>query len=131
VHLEPVDRIIQAGVGDARPKTDVSCCCRRYDLSARWCIGTARRSFRTLWSCPHVVLPRRSPSKVRGHHVTVRQCHRHVTRSARHLRVDLTTGIGREVDGGGMAGGGSGCPGDGAEAITSRCEQRPDARAQG
>jgi len=52
---------------------------------------------------------------VRAHHVTVRQCHRHVTRSARHLRVDLTAGIGREVDGGGMAGGGSGCPGDGAE----------------
>src|SRR6202030_3753260 len=55
------------------------------------------------------------PSTVRAHHVTVRECHRHVTRSARHLHVDLTAGIGREVDGGGMAGGGSGCPGDGAE----------------
>src|SRR6202022_3647190 len=40
---------------------------------------------------------------------------RHVTRSARHLRVDLPAGIGRGVDGGGMGGGGSWCPGDGAE----------------
>src|ERR1700730_14073639 len=64
---------------------------------------------------PPLVPSGRSPSTGRAHHVTVRQCHRHVTRSARHLHVDLTAGIGREVDGGGMAGGGSGCPGDGAE----------------